>query len=260
MNNEEDITNKKPQDGGPKSDVIGQPSTERQQPEIQNQPSNVKSETTNMETHAHHLHKAPGHGWEHYLFEFLMLFIAVFCGFLAENWREHILEGRREKQYIKSFYEDLIADEHDLQLNIDFLKRQMTQADSLQRLMTGITTKQPANLVYVYLRGITRSSAGLVHPNDRTIVQLRNAGGMRLIKNKSVSDSMVGYYRTAETIQFLIDDGIVNKRLLREKYMPLLNAEGFAKVIDSSNQVTNVPEMLYLRKADPEVINECLMK
>jgi hypothetical protein len=71
---------------------------------------------------------------------------------------------------------------------------------------------------------------------------------------------MVGYYRTAETIQFLIDDGIVNKRLLREKYMPLLNAEGFAKVIDSSNQVTNVPEMLYLRKADPEVINECLMK
>jgi len=76
-----------------------------------------------METHAHHLHKAPGQGWKHYLFEFLMLFIAVFCGFLAENWREHILDGKREKQYIKSFYEDLTADEHDLQLNIEFLRR-----------------------------------------------------------------------------------------------------------------------------------------
>jgi len=38
-----------------------------------------------METHAHHLHKAPGKKWTHYLFEFFMLFLAVFCGFLAEN-------------------------------------------------------------------------------------------------------------------------------------------------------------------------------
>ena len=45
-----------------------------------------------METHAHHLHKSPGHGWKHYLFEFLMLFLAVFAGFLAENKREHIVE------------------------------------------------------------------------------------------------------------------------------------------------------------------------
>jgi len=217
-------------------------------------------QTSNMETHAHHLHKAPGQGWKHYLFEFLMLFIAVFCGFLAENWREHILEGKREKQYIKSFYEDLTADERDLQSNINFLRRQMTQADSLQRLMMGITTKQPANLVYMYLRGITRSAAGMVHPNDRTIVQLRNAGGMRLIKNKSVTDSMAGYYRTIETIQFLIDDGIVNKRLLRERYMALLNAEDFAKVIDSTNEVVNPTEVLYLRNADPNMINECLIE
>jgi len=71
---------------------------------------------------------------------------------------------------------------------------------------------------------------------------------------------MVDYYRAVETIQFLLDDGIVNKRLLREKYMPLLNAESFAKVVDSTNQVINVPELLYLRSANPEVINECLIE
>ena len=38
-----------------------------------------------METHAHDLHKVPGHGWKHYFWEFLMLFLAVFCGFLAEK-------------------------------------------------------------------------------------------------------------------------------------------------------------------------------
>ena len=266
MGEDQNIPNEKPRDRStglktPKDDAsASQAAQQNNAVPPPPQTSNLKSETSNMETHAHHLHKAPGHGWKHYLFEFLMLFIAVFCGFLAENWREHILEGKREKQYIKSFYEDLSADERDLQLNVNFLRRQMTQADSLQKLMTGITTNQPANLVYMYLRGITRSTGGMVHPNDRTIVQLRNAGGMRLIKNKSVSDSMVGYYRTIETIQFLIDDGIINKRLLREKYMPLLNAGDFAKVIDSSNQVINIPGVLFLRNANPDIINDCLIE
>jgi hypothetical protein len=37
-----------------------------------------------METHAHHIHK---------------FFLAVFAGFLAENWREHLVEHQRAKQY-----------------------------------------------------------------------------------------------------------------------------------------------------------------
>ena len=46
-----------------------------------------------MEVH-HHAHLASGEThtsrkkWTHYLWEFLMLFLAVFCGFLAENQRE----------------------------------------------------------------------------------------------------------------------------------------------------------------------------
>src|SRR5678816_3815911 len=55
-----------------------------------------------MDTHAHHLHKAPGKKWTHYLFEFFMLFHAVFCGFLAENIREHKIERDKEKEYILS--------------------------------------------------------------------------------------------------------------------------------------------------------------
>src|SRR2546428_4445780 len=77
---------------------------------LEAQTSNIKPETTNMETHAHHLHKAPGKKWSHYLFEFLMLFLAVFCGFLAENFREHEVEHQREKQYIKSLIADLKSD------------------------------------------------------------------------------------------------------------------------------------------------------
>ena len=43
-----------------------------------------------METH-HHTH-TPRKKWTHYLWEFLMLFLAVFCGFLAEYQLEHKIE------------------------------------------------------------------------------------------------------------------------------------------------------------------------
>jgi len=82
-----------------------------------------------METHAHDLHKAPGHGWKHYFFEFLMLFLAVFCGFLAENLRENLVNQNMERQYVKSFYEDLTADENDLQRIINNLDNQVGIAD-----------------------------------------------------------------------------------------------------------------------------------
>src|SRR5215510_11150206 len=61
-----------------------------------------------MEVHAHpHTERKR---LRHYLFEFFMLFLAVFAGFLAENQREHIVEHQREKQYMVSLIEDLETD------------------------------------------------------------------------------------------------------------------------------------------------------
>ena len=211
-----------------------------------------------MEVH-HHSH-TKRQKWVHYFWEFFMLFLAVTLGFFVENQREHYIEHKREKQYIQSFFEDLTADEHDFQNNIEYLRAQAKDADSLEILLKNATTTQPANHIYMYLREITRSSLGLLYPNDRTIVQLRNAGGMRLIKNKAVSDSMVGYYRTIEIIQFLGESAMGNKISLREKYMPLLNAEDFSKIVDSTSRILNPSEILYLRKADPEIINSCLIE
>ena len=54
-----------------------------------------------MEVHAH-THTARKK-WTHYFWEFLMLFLAVFCGFFAENQREHNIEKQRAKQYAYSF-------------------------------------------------------------------------------------------------------------------------------------------------------------
>jgi hypothetical protein len=194
----------------------------------------------------------------HYLFEFFMLFLAVFCGFLAEDVREHRVEKERERIFIKSFYQDLTADERDLQTIIDNLGKEANRADSLFLSLSIADITTPANLIYMDLRGITRSSATNLYVNDRTIVQLRNSGGMRLIQNKNVSDSIVDYYKEVETIQFLNQESITIKRSLREKCQTILKGTYFAKTIDSTNQVINPAEILYLRSTDANAINGCL--
>ena len=61
-----------------------------------------------MEVHAHS-HTARKK-WTHYFWEFLMLFLAVFCGFLAEYQLEHKIEKNLELQFIKSLTTDLQDD------------------------------------------------------------------------------------------------------------------------------------------------------
>ena len=61
-----------------------------------------------MEVHAHS-HTARKK-WTHYFWEFLMLFLAVFCGFLAEYQLEHKIERDRVNRICHSCYEDLKRD------------------------------------------------------------------------------------------------------------------------------------------------------
>lgn len=70
-------------------------------------------EANNMEVH-HHAHDpaAPHHkkSWKNYFWEFLMLFLAVFCGFLAEYQLEHKIEKDRAAELAESFYAELKVD------------------------------------------------------------------------------------------------------------------------------------------------------
>src|SRR6187402_2087010 len=68
-----------------------------------------KQEPENMEVH-HHAHHEGKKNWKSYIWEFLMLFLAVFCGFLAEYQLEHVIEQNREKQFIKLMIADLESD------------------------------------------------------------------------------------------------------------------------------------------------------
>jgi hypothetical protein len=141
-----------------------------------------------MEVHAHsHTERKK---WTHYLWEFLMLFLAVFCGFLAEYQLEHTIEKQKGADYIKSMIEDLQNDTAKLN----------KVTGSLSKINNSIDT------IILYYNDIGASTNPLLLRNlraingfptffysDRTIQQLKNSGGMRLIKDKKAADGIMDY-------------------------------------------------------------------
>jgi len=145
-----------------------------------------------MEVHAHP-HTARKK-WTHYLWEFLMMFLAVFCGFLAEYQLEHTIEHGKERQYIQSMIEDVEKDTALLDVVIDFHAVIIPGLDSLclQCYKFENNYTDIKNL-YAFYRKYGSKAEEFIEFNDRTLTQLKNAGGMRLIRNKIAADSITLY-------------------------------------------------------------------
>ena len=151
-----------------------------------------------MEVHQHT--HTPRKKWTNYFWEFLMLFLAVFCGFLAENQREHFIEHKREKQYIKSFIEDLKSDTAEYSRQIRNRTRTQNRADSVITLLLSPERNNHVDSIYVR---VEQTGRGILFPyNDRTIQQLKNSGGMRLIRNQAASDSIIKYDQLVRNMQY----------------------------------------------------------
>jgi hypothetical protein len=142
-----------------------------------------------MEVHAHtHTERRK---FTHYIWEFLMLFLAVFCGFLAEYQLEHKIEREKGKQYIQSLYEDLKEDTTSLANTIVTISGII---ENLKPIATchDIAVKTPG--INACMLTLFKNSRRIYtfDLTDRTIRQLTNAGGFRLLR-KQDADSIMKY-------------------------------------------------------------------
>ncbi len=166
-----------------------------------------------MEVH-HHAHSTPKK-WKHYIWEFFMLFLAVFCGFLAENQREHFVEHNREKQFMRSLVEDLETDTIELQRAIAKADSVANNADSAVMLLRDFKPLSQLSLQLSNFVGSAAQRQILIY-TDRTATQLRNAGGMRLIRNKMVNNLIVKYWKQIEESNISLDRYMVYRNASRE--------------------------------------------
>ena len=150
-----------------------------------------------MEVHHHSHHPKK---WKEYVTEFIMLFAAVTLGFFAENQREHLIEGNREKQYMQSLYEDLKKDTAILNNVVRYDTAQTAKLDTTNMLL--VENKWDAQRIKLLYK-LNLKTAGAIRYNlsERTSAQLKNAGGMRLVENQELSNKISDYWVKSENLK-----------------------------------------------------------
>ena len=149
--------------------------------------SNPEKENMEVHHHAHHGHEKKT--WKNYVWEFLMLFLAVFCGFLAEWQLEHVIEHSREKVFIESIVKEL---EYDSEKINEVLKDSVrnNKLDSLGFALADIDNDNNNIKLAYRLRRVAGYCDNVILSRS-TISQLKNGGNMRLIRNRKVVDSII---------------------------------------------------------------------
>jgi hypothetical protein len=221
---------------------------------------NYNPPTENMEVH-HHAHNPaePHHkkNWKSYFWEFLMLFLAVFCGFLAEYQLEHKIERDREKQYIQSLVNDLKTDI----INIEAVQKQnllvKQTGDSLFTLLCLSDYSNSTNSIYYFGRSF--NSILYFNMTDGTLRQLNNAGGLRLIRQKDVVNSLQAY----QYVYYEVIKAQEIKEIQLQNYRDIMCKVFDVRVLETMVKGEKIirpngnPALLSQNK---ELINELLMK
>ena len=150
-----------------------------------------------MEVHAH-THTARKK-WTHYLWEFLMLFLAVFCGFLAENIREHKVEHLRAKEFAKSLVQDLQNDTTALNAQAKSSEIFTAITDSLLECSKKKLEGRNAAQFSFYTRFMYWTVP--VSWNRATFEQIKNSGSLRYFKNYQLLEKLMNYYGLVNQIE-----------------------------------------------------------
>jgi len=142
----------------------------------------------------HHHPEVEKKGLKEYILEGLMIFIAVFMGFIAENVRESVVEHNREKEYIREMVNNLKYDTTRCNRNIASDQNNCLGLDSLRaELQKGIAGNVNGNKLYYFSMKYT---AGLARAtfNISAYTELRNSGSLRLIADKKLVADISDYY------------------------------------------------------------------
>ena len=204
-----------------------------------------------MEVHAHT--HTPRKKWAHYFWEFIMLFLAVFCGFLAEYQLEHKIEQDREHQYMRSMVADLGSDTVMFEKNISIRKSRLMMMDSLIPMLNAPDRNRNGNEIYYFARSI--SPPANIFPNDGTIQQLKSSGNLRLIRNNNITNGIMAYDQKMRNVLFEMGDEIEIRAEYRQLARKIFRTEVFHGMIatDTVGRPTGNPQ-LYTN--DPALLNE----
>jgi hypothetical protein len=142
-----------------------------------------------MEVHHHpHIEKK---GFKEYFLEFLMIFLAVTLGFLAESLREHIADTSKEKEYLSSLFDELKYDTTQYHL----LLKQINILDPvLDSCYVNVKKAPQYNYTLLAKWNTPVNELGPRYkPTLPTIEQLKSSGNLRLLQSKEIVKKIMEY-------------------------------------------------------------------
>jgi len=209
-----------------------------------------------MEIHKHSHPTTHKKKWSDYLSEFFMIFLAVFLGFVAENIREGFVERHAEKEYMESMVNDLKTDTAKLGHNIRSFSAILAGQDTIFTNFNSIG--KYFSPFGQRCQWILSGFPDFIY-SDGTIQQLKNSGGLRLVRNKEVVDTILEYdTQVRKTLLNEADMGRVFDQMSDAIYHFL-----DFRAIDSVKHAggTGDPDMQYVnKKADPENLYSLVRK
>ena len=147
-----------------------------------------------MEVH-HHAH--PPKQWKEYITEFLMLFLAVSMGFIAENIREKHVENERSEELMQA----LVMDIKENQLQLDSL---ITNNTRLVRYYDSLSYSHGFTNKKVNLKELAQSLDLWIYrfANKKTIFeQMKSSGSLRYIQEKEILNAVLRYEESATAVE-----------------------------------------------------------
>jgi hypothetical protein len=181
-----------------------------------------------------------------FFLEFIMIFLAVTLGFIAENVRELISNHEQEKHYIESLVHDLTEDTVSMHIavkenneKIDSLKKlaRLKKAD-FSKIQTRISLYNASRMIGDY---------SLFKSNDATMMQLKTSG-LQLIKKDHVADSIASYnvkLKIVDAVESIYFNG-TNSAMEASQQLLDLSANNDTAYYDTSTGFKNVMLPLYL--------------
>ncbi len=147
-----------------------------------------------MEVH-HHTHKPKN--WKEYITEFLMLFLAVSMGFVAENIREKYTERERSEELMQAF----VMDVQENQKQLDSLIINNTR---ISRYYDSLTFNHGFSKEKIDIESVAADIDLWMYRflNKKTIFeQMKSTGALRYIQESEILTAMLRYEENANLLE-----------------------------------------------------------
>ena len=151
--------------------------------------NSLNQEAENMEVHHHP--KVEKKNFKEYILEFIMIFLAVTMGFIAENVREHFTENKIVHQNLEAYRNDLLQHQEYYKSTTAEFKNQLPVYDSLVEIFFEKNENSQLPLVSrLILQGTLNY---VVTINTPTYAQLISSGSLRFLESKELKAIMASY-------------------------------------------------------------------